>query len=91
MDGEGLGKLTDGKITQTGIELKRAQYGYCADPERSTDMPCPDDEGNQILSILRELTPEYLASALALAKGAAFSDSQGKDASPQVTSGEQRP
>ena len=91
MDGKWLGKLTDGKITQKGVELKRAQYGYCADPEMSTDMPCPEDEGNQILSILRELTPEYLAYALALAKGAAFSGSQGTDASPQVTSGGRRP
>lgn len=50
-----------------------------------------EDDGKQILSILRELTPEYLAYALALAKAAAFSGSQGTDASPQVTSDEQLP
>lgn len=83
--------ITNGKEVNIGVELSRYQYREASSPEGSILMPSQDDDGQQILNILRELTPGYLAYALALAKGAKFSDPQDISASPLATSGEQYP
>lgn len=75
----------------TEVKLTRAQKYGSAPVEGSTFMPSRDEEDREIMNILRKLTPEYLVYALALAKGAKSSDSQGISASLLATSGKRFP
>ena len=79
--------ITNDSDRENVVTLGRCQFRRSAYPERGILMPSQDDDGQQILNILRELTPEYLACALALAKGAMFSSCQDISASPLVTFG----
>ena len=60
--GEGLEKLTCGKYTQSGVQLRGAQSRNSAAPERSTYMPSADDI--RIQKMILELNPDVREMAL---------------------------
>ena len=80
-------RIASDKNKCSAVKLGRAQNSEARPWERGILMPSQDEEGCEIMNILRQLTPEYLVYALALAKGARFADSQDTSASPLATSG----
>ena len=87
MKGERLEKITDGKDTQSRVQLRGAQTRISAAPERSTYMPSDDDI--RIISLYKALSePEKKAF---IQKALCSLAEQSKPSSVQESHGEANP